>query len=157
MAYLDWNDYSSSWLSTYFTQSHILSVYMAVYNYVDKGSYIWKCRFCTAITLPSLIVFPDKVRDTLDSARSRRRRTDFLCRAITQKLFILGLSNLVCGFIWGRTPCLLFCSLGLPEIGQWRPLKGPNLGVWVYFGPVFHYKKADGLGYHIYDAYICPL
>ena len=66
----------------------------------------------------SLIVSPDKVGDTLDSARSRRRRrrrrTDFLRDAITEKIFALGLSNLVWGLIWGRTPCLLFCSLGLP-------------------------------------------
>ena len=35
-----------------------------------------------------VIVSPDKVGDTLDSARSRRRRrTDFLRCAITQKLF----------------------------------------------------------------------
>ena len=50
-----------------------------------------------------IIVSPDKVGDTLDSAWSRRRRTDFLRRTITQKIFALGLSNLVCGFIWGRT------------------------------------------------------
>ena len=37
-----------------------------------------------------------------------------------------------------------------------RPLKGQNLGFWVYFGPVLNFKKADGLKYHTYDAYICP-
>ena len=49
------------------------------------------------------MVSPEKVGDTLDSARSRRRyrRTDFVRDAITQKIFALGLSNLVCGFIWG--------------------------------------------------------
>ena len=79
-------------------------------------------KLARKVTKVTLIVSPDKVGDTLDSARSRRRRrhcrADFLRDAITQKIFALGLSNLVCGFIWGRTPCLLFFSLGLPEIGQ---------------------------------------
>ena len=97
--------------------------------------------------LKYIIVSPDKVGDTLDAGQSRHRhrRTDFLRRAMIKKLFILGLSNLVCGFLWGRTPCLLFCGLGLQKIGQWRPLKGPNLGFLVYFGPVLNSKKADGL------------
>ena len=39
-----------------------------------------------------LIISPDKVGATLDSARSRRR-TDFLHHAITHKLFAIDLSN----------------------------------------------------------------
>ena len=81
----------------------------------------------------------------------------FLWNAITPKLFYLGLSNLVWGYKWGMALSLSFGGLGLQEIGQWRPLKGQNLGFWTHFGQVLKYKRADDPKYHIHNAYICPL
>ena len=41
----------------------------------------------------------------------------FLWNAISQKIFYLGLSNLVWGYIWGMALSLSFGGLGLQEIG----------------------------------------
>ena len=41
----------------------------------------------------------------------------FLWNAITQKIFYLGLSNLVWGYRWGMALSLSFGGLGLQEIG----------------------------------------
>ena len=51
----------------------------------------------------------------------------FSSACLPQKLFVLGLSNLVCGYIWGMSPASSKFSLGLQLIGQWRPLKNQNL------------------------------
>ena len=60
----------------------------------------------------------------------------FLWNAITRKIFYFGLSNLVWGYIRGMALSLSFGGLGLQAIGQWRPLKGQNLGFWTHFGKV---------------------
>ena len=75
-----------------------------------SGFVVQKLFLCYCIP-----VAPDKVGDTLDSARSRRRRTDFLRDAITQKIFALGLSNLVFGSSGGGLHAYCFVALAFQK------------------------------------------
>ena len=80
----------------------------------------------------------------------------FSC-AITEKLFDLDLSNLVCGYIWRILTSSSNLGLDLQIIGQLRPLKGQILGFFALFGPVLEKGRAYDLKDHKYKAYICPL
>ena len=67
----------------------------------------------------------------------------FLLDALPRKIFYSAFSNLVCGYIWGRTLSPSFCGIGLQQIGQWRPYKGQNLGFWTHFSKVLKDRRVD--------------
>ena len=83
----------------------------------------------------------------------------FFSCTISEQLFDITFSNLVCGYILRILTSSLNLGLGLQIICQWRPLNCQIWGFLTHFGPVLEKRRAHDLNDHKYDTYmyICPL